>query len=139
MTVLASTLKGEYLSSITGSIYPAIQIPVKFTNYYPVLQGARVLFVTFLQFPSNSPFLWYNPTGPLAFYQEVGQSGSRDWVMCHHRAWSRLVVFILSCIPVSRLPAHYSGYTCRFLQSCQPEGHGVQSKPKNLHNKSLSR
>ena len=39
MTVLASTLKGKYLSLVTGTSHPAIQIPVKFIEFYPAFPG----------------------------------------------------------------------------------------------------
>ena len=39
MAVLASTLKGKYLSLITGTSHPAIWIPVKFIDFYPAYPG----------------------------------------------------------------------------------------------------
>ena len=39
MTVLASTLKGKYLSLITSTSHPAIQILVKFIDFYLAFLG----------------------------------------------------------------------------------------------------
>ena len=39
MTVLASMSKGKYLSLITSTSHPAIQIPVKFIDFYPAFPG----------------------------------------------------------------------------------------------------
>ena len=39
MTVLASMSKGKYLSLITGTSHLAIQIPVKFIDFYPAFLG----------------------------------------------------------------------------------------------------
>ena len=39
MTVLASMLKGKYLSLITGTSHLAIQILVKFIDFYPAFPG----------------------------------------------------------------------------------------------------
>ena len=50
MTVLASMSKGKYLSLITGSSHPAIQIPVKFIDFYPAFPGTLTVFS---RFPSN--------------------------------------------------------------------------------------
>ena len=81
MTVLASMLKSEYLSSIISSNHLATRIPGKFMNSHQVFLGARVLFFHFLRFPNSSPVHYYNPTGPLAFYWEVGRSRSHDRVI----------------------------------------------------------
>ena len=40
MTVLTSTLKGKYLSLITGTSHPAIRILVKFIDFYLAFLGA---------------------------------------------------------------------------------------------------
>ena len=100
MTVLASTLKGKYLSYITGLNHPDNRIPVKFANPCPVLiwgsfSGCPGTFISLsshsYQFPQFSTL---SLPGLLPSAWEVGRSGSCDWVYPTHRARSQLVVLL---------------------------------------------